>query len=68
MGPSRKSFIGALLGGIPPKARLWGTAGAVAACVMAGADVIRVRDVDEMRQAAVVARAIRDASSAVRQP
>ena len=59
-GPSRKSFIGALLGGKPPPERVWGTAGAVAACVLRGADVLRVHDVREMHDVAVVAAAIRD--------
>lgn len=61
MGPSRKSFIGKLLPGTEPKDRKWGTAGAVACCVLRGADVVRVHDVDEMRQVAVVANAIRNA-------
>eukprot|EP00962_Isochrysis_galbana_P061371 scaffold36536_cov146-Isochrysis_galbana.AAC.3 len=57
LGVSRKSFLGALLGGAPPKARGWGTA---AACVAAipHADVLRVHDVAEMRQAVAVADAI----------
>ena len=60
MGPSRKSFIGALLPGTAPKDRVWGTAGAVACCIMCGADVVRVHDVQEMRQVATVAAAIRN--------
>ena len=60
-GPSRKSFIGALLPGAAPGERVWGTAGAVACCVLHGADVVRVHDVEEMRQVAAVAAAIRNA-------
>ena len=59
-GPSRKSFIGKLLPGNPPAAeRVWGTAAAVTACILYGADIIRVHDVAEMRQAACVADALK---------
>jgi dihydropteroate synthase/2-amino-4-hydroxy-6-hydroxymethyldihydropteridine diphosphokinase len=57
LGVSRKAFIGALLGGVPPKARVWGTAGACVAAIP-HADVLRVHDVDEVRQAVRVADAI----------
>jgi len=63
VGPSRKSFIGALLKGNTPKERVWGTAGAIAASVIYGADVLRVHDVDEMRQVTTVAAAIRNAAT-----
>jgi len=58
VGPSRKSFIGAALGGRPPGERLLGTAAAVAAAVMAGAHVVRVHDVAEMLQVVRVCDAI----------
>ncbi len=61
VGPSRKSFIGAILGQQRPTERAWGTAGAVAAAVLRGADLVRVHDVGAMREAALVAAAIRDA-------
>ena len=57
VGPSRKSFIGKLTGA-PVEARLPGT---VAACVLArvfGADVVRVHDVAEVRQALQVTDAL----------
>jgi dihydropteroate synthase len=60
LGPSRKSFIGKLLNQPDPKERLWGTAGAVAACARHGADVIRVHDVAEMAQLLQVFSAIPD--------
>jgi dihydropteroate synthase len=60
LGPSRKSFIGKLLNRPDPKDRLWGTAGAVAACARHGADVIRVHDVAEMAQLLKVFSAIPD--------
>eukprot|EP00967_Tisochrysis_lutea_P069487 scaffold91357_cov36-Tisochrysis_lutea.AAC.1 len=57
LGVSRKSFIGQLLGGVPPKARGWGTAAASVAC-MPHCDILRVHDVAEMKQVATVADAI----------
>jgi len=58
-GPSRKSFIGKLLDEPDPKQRQWGTAAAVAACVLHGADILRVHDVPEMLQVCRVAAACR---------
>jgi len=58
LGVSRKSFIGALSGGAPPQLRLGGT---IAGCVLGalnGADIVRVHDVVEVKQALAVARAI----------
>lgn len=60
VGPSRKSFIGDLTGA-PAAERLPGTLAAVAACVLAGVEFLRVHDVAAARQAARVASAIRDA-------
>ena len=60
VGPSRKSFIGDLTGA-PAADRLPGTLAAVAACVLAGVEFLRVHDVAAARQAARVASAIRDA-------
>jgi dihydropteroate synthase len=48
VGPSRKSFLAAALGDRPPDDRVFGTAAAVAAAVLRGADVVRVHDVREM--------------------
>ncbi len=58
VGPSRKSFIGAVTHA-PVDDRLPGTLAAVAACVLAGVELVRVHDVPEARQAADVAAAIR---------
>jgi dihydropteroate synthase len=57
-GPSRKSFIGAVLD-IPVEERLMGTAGAVAMSIIRGASIIRVHDVREMVQVAKMVDAIR---------
>jgi dihydropteroate synthase len=58
VGPSRKSFVGAVLD-LPPEERLEGTAAAVTAAVLAGAHVIRVHDVGAMKRVAFMAAAIR---------
>lgn len=58
LGPSRKSFIGSALGK-PVDERLHGTAAAVAAAVLHGAHLLRVHDVDGMRQVADMAWCIR---------
>ena len=60
-GPSRKRFIGTLTG-MPAANRQFGTAAAVTAAVLAGAHVVRVHDVKEMREAVRVAAAIREAA------
>lgn len=59
VGPSRKSFIGKILGIDDPAQRLWGTAAAVAQCVAAGCHILRVHDVKEMAQVARLAAVIR---------
>jgi dihydropteroate synthase len=61
VGPSRKSFIGRVLD-LPAGERLFGPAGAVAACVLGGAHVVRVHDVKEMVQVVKVCDAILAAS------
>ncbi len=50
VGPSRKSFLGAL-DGSPPERRLGGTIAACLWAVRAGASVLRVHDVFDVRQA-----------------
>jgi len=61
VGPSRKSFIGAVSGaGVLD--RLPGTLAAVTACVLSGVEFLRVHDLPEARQAGAVAAAIRDAA------
>lgn len=57
VGPSRKSFLGKLLG-TPPDQRVEGT---IAACVLAfaaGACIFRVHDVEAVRRALTVSQAI----------
>ena len=57
VGPSRKSFIGRILD-LPVDQRIEGTAAAVTASIMNGANIIRVHDVKEMKRIAQVADAI----------
>ncbi|PIV18861.1 MAG: dihydropteroate synthase [Elusimicrobia bacterium CG_4_10_14_3_um_filter_49_12_50_7] len=57
VGPSRKSFIGKTLN-LPENERIEGTAAAVSAAIMNGADIIRVHDVAEMKRVAVMTDAI----------
>jgi dihydropteroate synthase len=58
VGTSRKGFLAAALvergKPAPPEARIFGTAGSVAASILGGAHIVRVHDVAEMRQVATV--------------
>jgi dihydropteroate synthase len=58
LGPSRKSTIGLILGGLPPAERVEGTAAVVALAVAYGADVVRVHDVRAMVRVVRVADAL----------
>lgn len=58
VGPSRKSFIGAVTDKPHPADRLLGTAAAVTAALMGGAHIVRVHDVAAMRECAAVVDAV----------
>ena len=58
VGPSRKRFIGAVLGEPRPRARLWGTAAVCALAVERGAAVLRVHDVGPIVHVARMAAAV----------
>lgn len=58
IGPSRKSFIGKILGDILPTERMEGTAASVAISIANGANIIRVHDVKQMVKVARMADAI----------
>jgi len=58
VGPSRKSFIGAILGIANPAERVMGTAAAVTAAIAGGADIVRVHDVAAMSQVCRMADAL----------
>ncbi len=58
VGPSRKRFIQALLGGMPTEVRADGTAGAVAWLAAHGAHIVRVHDVKQLTRVVKVVDAI----------
>jgi dihydropteroate synthase len=57
IGPSRKAFIGKILDA-PVEERLAGTIAAATICAINGADIIRVHDVKEIKQALKLTEAI----------
>ncbi|GFO57981.1 dihydropteroate synthase [Geomonas silvestris] len=57
VGPSRKSFIGAVIGD-RDRDRSFGTAAAVAVSILNGAAIVRVHDVAAMRDVVLVTRAL----------
>jgi len=59
VGPSRKAFIGKILGNASASERMEGTAAAVAISITNGASIVRVHDVREMGKVAKVADAIK---------
>jgi dihydropteroate synthase len=59
VGPSRKAFLGRILGNAAPFDRVEGTAAAVAISILNGANMVRVHDVKEMARVAKVADAIK---------
>ena len=60
IGPSRKSFIGNILN-LPVEERIEGSIAASVACILYGANILRVHDVKEAKRAALVADAIKRA-------
>lgn len=57
IGPSRKTFLGNILN-LPVEDRLEGSLAAVVACILNGANIVRVHDVKEAKRAAMVADVI----------
>jgi len=64
VGPSRKRFLGELLGERDPDRRIMGTAAVVAYCAMAGVHIVRVHDVRAMRQVLRVCSELKSRDSA----
>jgi dihydropteroate synthase len=62
VGPSRKSFMTAAAGPLPPAQRDWPTAAAVTAAILGGAHIVRVHSVENMVHVVRVADALRLAS------
>jgi len=64
VGPSRKSFMGQIIGEVRPERRIFGTAASVAWCVANGAAVMRVHDVGPISQVVRMIQAIFDGNPA----
>jgi len=58
VGPSRKRFIGEVLGEPRPRARLWGTAAVCSQAIAFGADILRVHDVGPIVEVARMSDAL----------
>ncbi|EPY49409.1 dihydropteroatesynthase/2-amino-4-hydroxy-6-hydroxymethyldihydropteridinediphosphokinase/dihydroneopterinaldolase [Schizosaccharomyces cryophilus OY26] len=58
-GPSRKGFTGRYTNEVEPVKRIWGTAAAVTASVLKGANIVRVHDVEEMSKVITMANAVK---------
>jgi dihydropteroate synthase len=65
IGPSRKAFLGEILGGAPPEERAVATAAACVVALLRGARIFRVHDVRTVREALAVAEAIRVTSTTI---
>jgi dihydropteroate synthase len=63
VGLSRKSFIGHLMGGVPPEKRLPGSLAATAAAVLKGATLVRTHDVRATRDFLKIVEPLRDIES-----
>ncbi len=62
IGPSRKSFIGNILN-LLVEERIEGSIAACVACILYGANILRVHDVREAKRAALVADSIKRAAA-----
>lgn len=62
-GTSRKGFIGEITQKSEASERVWGTAATCTAAIQQGADIIRVHDVEQMRDVLLVSDAIYRSSS-----
>jgi dihydropteroate synthase len=58
VGPSRKSFIGAILNQPDPRERVWGTAAACCGAIAGGADILRIHDGPQMYDVCRVADSV----------
>jgi dihydropteroate synthase len=61
LGTSRKSSLGAVLGGLPEGERLEGTAATVSLAAWLGASCVRVHDVKEMARIVKTVQAVKNA-------
>ncbi|HLY77671.1 MAG TPA: dihydropteroate synthase, partial [Thermoplasmata archaeon] len=59
VGPSRKSFLGRALGGVPPAQRVEASVAAAVIAVLGGASIVRAHDVTPTVRAVALADAVR---------
>ncbi len=58
IGASRKRFIGSVLNESDPSKRIFGTAAVASRCIMAGVNILRVHDIKEISQVAIMTQHI----------
>ncbi len=58
IGASRKRFIGSIINEPDPTKRIFGTAAVVSRCVLAGVNIIRVHDIEQISQVILMTKSI----------
>jgi len=58
IGPSRKRFIGKVINEPDPNKRIFGTAAVASRCVIAGVDILRVHDIQQIYQVIKMTKSI----------
>ena len=58
IGASRKRFIGSIINESDPNKRIFGTAAVAARCVIAGVNILRVHDIEQISQVIIMTRSI----------
>ena len=58
IGASRKRFIGSIINESDPNKRIFGTAAVASRCVIAGVDILRVHDIEQISQVIIMTRSI----------
>ena len=58
IGASRKRFIGSIINESNPNKRIFGTAAVASRCVIAGVNILRVHDIEQISQVIIMTRSI----------
>ena len=58
IGASRKRFIGSVINESDPTKRIFGTAAVASRCVIAGVDILRVHDINQISQVIIMTKSI----------
>ena len=58
IGASRKRFIGSIINESDPNKRIFGTAAVASRCVIAGVNILRVHDIEQISQVIIMTRSI----------